>query len=154
MEIKKMLQYIFIICAVIKMFYKALLKAGLHYGDYRSKLVHFEEQKSIFCIFIQPQLRAIITTVYTALSMLTLLKHAYSCMTTMPDSGNTKGGSITILLASCLTGLDQPVLQIKTKIVRSHTPDFKQVKQEPPLNVTSMQKCQPVFARALLEPVL
>jgi len=50
MEIKKMLQYIFVICAVIKMFYKALLKAGLHYGDYRSKLVHFEEQKIFFMV--------------------------------------------------------------------------------------------------------
>jgi hypothetical protein len=26
------------------------LKAGLHYGDYRSKLVHFEAQKNIFHI--------------------------------------------------------------------------------------------------------
>ncbi len=25
-------------------------KVGLHYGDYRSKLVHFEEQKNIFYI--------------------------------------------------------------------------------------------------------
>jgi hypothetical protein len=26
------------------------VKAGLHYGDYRSKLVHFEEQKNIFFV--------------------------------------------------------------------------------------------------------
>ncbi len=44
--------------------------------------------------------------------------------------GNTKGGSITVPLTSCLTGLDQSVLQIKTKIVRSHTADYKPVKQE------------------------
>ena len=45
-------------------------------------------------------------------------------------SGNTKGGSITVPLTSCLTGLDWPVLQIKTKIVSSHTADSKPVKQE------------------------
>ncbi len=44
--------------------------------------------------------------------------------------GNTKGGSITVLLTSCLTGLDQPILQIKTNIVSSHTADSKPVKQE------------------------
>jgi hypothetical protein len=44
--------------------------------------------------------------------------------------GNTKGGSITVPLTSCLTGLDLSVLQIKTKIVSSHTVDFKPVKQE------------------------
>jgi len=27
-----------------------LLKAGLHYGDYRSKLAHFEVQKNIFYV--------------------------------------------------------------------------------------------------------
>ncbi len=47
-----------------------------------------------------------------------------------PLPGNTKGGSITVPLTSCLTGLDEPVLEIKTKIVRSHTADFKPVKQE------------------------
>jgi hypothetical protein len=45
-------------------------------------------------------------------------------------SGNTKGGSITVLLTSCLTGLDKSVLQIKTKIVSCHTADSKPVKQE------------------------
>jgi hypothetical protein len=30
--------------------------------------------------------------------------------------GNTKGGSITVPFTSCLTGLDESVLQIKTKI--------------------------------------
>jgi len=44
--------------------------------------------------------------------------------------GNAKGGSITVLLTSCLTGLDQSVLQIKTKIVSCHTADSKPVKQE------------------------
>ncbi len=45
-------------------------------------------------------------------------------------SGNTKGGSITVPLISCLTGLDYYVLQIKTKIVSCHTADSKLVKQE------------------------
>ncbi len=45
-------------------------------------------------------------------------------------SGNTKGGSITVPLTSCLTGLDKSVLQMKTKIVSSHTADSKPVKQE------------------------
>ncbi len=39
-------------------------------------------------------------------------------------------GSITVLLTSCLTGLDQSVLQIKTKIVSCHTADSKPDKQE------------------------
>jgi hypothetical protein len=46
------------------------------------------------------------------------------------ESGNTKGGSITVPLTSCLTGLDKSVLQIKTKIVSCHTADSKPVKQE------------------------
>jgi hypothetical protein len=44
--------------------------------------------------------------------------------------GNTKGGSITVPLTSCLTGLDLSVLQIKTKIFSCHTADSKPVKQE------------------------
>jgi hypothetical protein len=44
--------------------------------------------------------------------------------------GNTKGGSITVQLTSCLTRLDWSILQIKTKIVSSNTPDSKPVKQE------------------------
>jgi hypothetical protein len=48
----------------------------------------------------------------------------------MLKPGNTKEGSITVLLTSCLTSLDQSVLQIKTKIVRHHTADSKPVKQE------------------------
>ncbi len=43
-------------------------------------------------------------------------------------AGNTNGGSITVPLTSCSTGLD--VLQIKTKIVSIHTADSKSVKQE------------------------
>jgi hypothetical protein len=44
--------------------------------------------------------------------------------------GNTKEGSITVPLTSCLTGLDKSVLQTKTKIVSCHTADSKPVKQE------------------------
>ncbi len=44
--------------------------------------------------------------------------------------GNTKGGSITVPLTSCFTSSDQPVLQIKTKIVSCHTANSKPVKQE------------------------
>jgi hypothetical protein len=47
-----------------------------------------------------------------------------------PLPGNTKGGSITVPLTSCLTGLDLPVSQIKTKIVSWHIVDSKPVKQE------------------------
>jgi hypothetical protein len=43
---------------------------------------------------------------------------------------NTKGGSITVPLTSCLAGLDKSVSQIKTKIVSCHTADSKTVKQE------------------------
>ncbi len=46
------------------------------------------------------------------------------------EAGDTKGGSITVPLTSCLTGLDQPVSQIKTKIVSCHTADSNSVKQE------------------------
>jgi hypothetical protein len=46
------------------------------------------------------------------------------------SAGNTKGGSITVPLTSCLTGLNYSVLQIKTKIVSSHKADCKPVKQE------------------------
>jgi hypothetical protein len=45
-------------------------------------------------------------------------------------AGITKGGSITVPLTSCLTGLDLSVLQIKTKIVSCHTADSKTVKLE------------------------
>jgi hypothetical protein len=45
-------------------------------------------------------------------------------------SGNTKGGSITVPLTFCLTGLDYCVWQIKTKIVSCHTAYSKPVKQE------------------------
>ncbi len=47
------------------------------------------------------------------------------------NAGNTKtkGGIIAVLLTSCLTGLDQSVFQIKTKIVSCHTADSKPVKQ-------------------------
>ncbi len=48
----------------------------------------------------------------------------------MSAAGNTKGGSITVPLTSCLTGLDWSVLQIKTKIFNCHTADYKLAKQE------------------------
>jgi hypothetical protein len=44
--------------------------------------------------------------------------------------GYKKGGSITVPLTSCLTGLDESVLQIKTKVVSCHTAHSKPVKQE------------------------
>jgi hypothetical protein len=62
-------------------------------------------------------------------------------------TGNTKGESITVPLTSCLTGLDQSVLQTKTKIVSCHTANSKPVKQEvnstvilPPLVFTAYDK--------------
>ncbi len=45
-------------------------------------------------------------------------------------AGNTKRGSVTVPLTSCLIGLDESVLQMKTKIVSCHTADSKPVKQE------------------------
>ncbi len=45
-------------------------------------------------------------------------------------AGNAKGGSITVPLTSCLTGLDKSVLQIRTKIVSCHTADSKPVNEE------------------------
>jgi hypothetical protein len=44
--------------------------------------------------------------------------------------GNSKGGSITVPLTSCLSGLEWSVLQIKTKLVSSNAADSKPVKQE------------------------
>ncbi len=46
------------------------------------------------------------------------------------QSGNTKGGSITVPLTSCLPGVNESILQIKTEIVSSHTADSTPVKQE------------------------
>jgi len=46
------------------------------------------------------------------------------------QSGNTTWGSIIIPLTSCLTSLNESVLQINTKIVSCHTADSKPVKQE------------------------
>jgi hypothetical protein len=43
--------------------------------------------------------------------------------------GNTKGGSITVPLTSCLN-VWISLLKMKTKIVSCHTADFKPVKQE------------------------
>ncbi len=44
--------------------------------------------------------------------------------------GNTKGGSITVRLTSCFTGLDLPFCKYKQKIVSCHTAESKPVKQE------------------------
>jgi hypothetical protein len=43
-------------------------------------------------------------------------------------AGNTKVGSISVPLTSCLIGLDKSVLQIKPKIVSCHIADSKPVK--------------------------
>jgi hypothetical protein len=51
-------------------------------------------------------------------------------VTSKVKPGNTIWESIVIPLTSCLTGLDQSVLKIKTKIVCCHTADSKPVKQE------------------------
>jgi hypothetical protein len=48
----------------------------------------------------------------------------------MVEPGNTKGGSITVLLTSCLTGWISLFLKIKTNIVSCHTANSKPVKQE------------------------
>jgi hypothetical protein len=50
--------------------------------------------------------------------------------TRRPQTGNTKGGSITVPLTPCLTVLDKSALQIKTNIVSCHTAGSKPVKQE------------------------
>ncbi len=49
---------------------------------------------------------------------------------TIACARNTKGGSITVPLTSCLTGLDKSVLHIKTKFDSCHTANAKPVKQE------------------------
>jgi hypothetical protein len=48
----------------------------------------------------------------------------------MDWSGNTKGGSITILLTSCLTGLELAVLQLTIFVFICKTDQSKPVKQE------------------------
>jgi hypothetical protein len=57
-----------------------------------------------------------------------LLVSSPQCWVSSP--GNAKGGSITVTLTSCLTGLDESVLQIKIKIVSCYSADSKSVKQE------------------------
>ncbi len=52
------------------------------------------------------------------------------CQNVCPQGVVTKGGTIIVPLTSCLTGLDQSVLQIKRKIVSCHTANSKPVKQE------------------------
>jgi hypothetical protein len=65
-----------------------------------------------------------------------LRKLFYHCATNQGPSiiiiyaWNTKEGSITVPLTSCLIGLDESVLQIKIKIVGCHTANSKPVKRE------------------------
>ncbi len=47
-----------------------------------------------------------------------------------PLSGNTKGGSITVLFTSCLTGLESAVWQLTIFLFICKTDYFKPVKQE------------------------
>jgi hypothetical protein len=54
----------------------------------------------------------------------------YNIRVTCLSPGNTIGGSITVQLTSCLTGLDKSVLKIEIKIVSCHKADSKPVKQE------------------------
>ncbi len=46
------------------------------------------------------------------------------------EPGNTKGGSITVLLTSCLTGLESAVWQPTIFVFICKTDKFKPVKQE------------------------
>jgi hypothetical protein len=52
------------------------------------------------------------------------------CVCLCHATWNTKGGIITVPLTSCLTGLDQSVLKIKTKIVSCHTDEYKDTVQQ------------------------
>jgi len=72
-------------------------------------------------------------------------------------AGNTKGGNITVLFTSCLTGQYKYVLEIKTKIVSCHTADSKPVKQEvngteilPPLVLPIYGLKEPILIKFLL----
>ncbi len=38
-------------CQATSLLSKSCLKVGLHYGDYRSKLLHFDAQKNIFYVW-------------------------------------------------------------------------------------------------------
>jgi hypothetical protein len=69
-------------------------------------------------------------------------------------AGNTKGGSITVLLTSCLTGLDSSVLQIKTNIASSHTADSRPFKQEVNATVILPPLVFPVFRNVVYEPLI
>jgi hypothetical protein len=67
---------------------------------------------------------------HTSLATIDYCEYSPSFGSAMVDPGNTKWGSITVPLTSCLTGLDLSVMQIKTNIVSCHTADSKPVKQE------------------------
>jgi hypothetical protein len=99
----------------------------------------FKPKTLIHFIQTWPSSKVALTINHCTLSLYSLFKvcHSrgsnrgwlvFSYSTTVP--GNTKGGSITVPLTSCLTGLDYPVLQIKTKIVCCHRADSKPVKLE------------------------
>ncbi len=47
-----------------------------------------------------------------------------------PEPGNTKGGSITLLLTSCLTGLESAVWQLTIFAIICKTDESRPVKQE------------------------
>jgi len=59
-----------------------------------------------------------------------ILKIVSDCWQIKLSQGIPKGESITVPLTFCLTGLDESVMQIKSKIVSCHTAVSKPVKQE------------------------
>ncbi len=95
-----------------------------------------QHQEINFKLSNQPNVRKIIVLFFP--SSLLLCPWPTTCWQGLPrnggrewsSAGNTKGGSITVPLTSCLTGLDESVLQIKTKIVSCHTANSKPVKQK------------------------
>jgi hypothetical protein len=80
----------------------------------------------IFCVFfanVQPDFTILFSLGWPVAGFEPLLPGS------LVKPGNTKGGSVTVPLTSCLIGLDESVLQIKTKNVSCHTADSKPVKQ-------------------------
>jgi hypothetical protein len=58
------------------------------------------------------------------------IRYLYYSLVCIVRSGNTKEGSITVPLTSCLTGLESVCFANNKKIVSCHTEDSKPVKQE------------------------
>ena len=58
------------------------------------------------------------------------MQKIYSLATSFCTTKATPGKTITVPFTSCLTGLNQSVQQIKTKIVICHTADSNPLKQE------------------------